>query len=135
MGRGELLPFKRRIEMRFEKYLGEKKIRIPNTDKDIKATKMKKKKSIPNTDKDIKVGRNKYESRMSEGKLNEESAKYIDIYQGEHKSTLAYYENQAGSSWAMGNIPHNAPLTFNKKQVPTIIKLLKMKNSPLVKQD
>ena len=63
------------------------------------------------------------------------TSKYLDIYQGEHKSTLAYYENEPGSAWAMGNIPHNAPLTFSKKQVPTIIKLLKMKNSPLVKQE
>ena len=82
-----------------------------------------------------KHSKKKKKKGMDEDRIDERTAKYIDIWQDEHKSTLAYYEDEPASAWAMGNIPHNAPLTFSKKEVPKIIKLLKMKNSPLVKQD
>lgn len=85
--------------------------------------------------KDHSKKKRKKDDGMAEGRVDEKTAKYLDIFQGEHKSTLAYYEEEPASSWAMGNIPHNAPLTFSRKEVPKIIKLLKMKNSPLVRED
>jgi hypothetical protein len=93
------------------------------------------------TESDIKEAQAKYFNaliRAIDGDIDrvvlEKSAKYLDIWQGDHKSTLAYYEGQPASAWAMGNIPHNAPLTFSRKEVTRIINLLKMKNSPLVKE-
>lgn len=74
--------------------------------------------------------RDKYEKLF---KLNEETLKFLDVWQGEHKSSIGYGGNKGGKAFVSGNIPHNAEFTFSRKQVPTIIKLLKMKDSPLVK--
>jgi len=60
--------------------------------------------------------------------------KFLDVWQGEHKSSIGYGGNKGGKAFVSGNIPHNAEFTFSRKQVPMIIKLLKMKDSPLVKE-
>ena len=59
--------------------------------------------------------------------------KWLTVWQGEHKSSIGYGGNKGGKAFVTGNIPHGAQFTFDRGQVPKIIELLKMKNSPLVK--
>lgn len=65
-----------------------------------------------------------------------EALSYIAVWQGEHKSSIGWSdkpENNGGKAYVMGNIPHGATFMFDRKEVPRIIKMLKMKDSPLVK--
>jgi hypothetical protein len=81
-----------------------------------------------------------YEKYLGEGKkgnvLNE-AVSFITVWQGDHKSSIGWSDKTddpgGGKAYVLGNIPHNAPFMFDRKEVSKIIKLLKMKNSPLVK--
>lgn len=69
-----------------------------------------------------------------EEELNE-STSYIDVWQGsdgEHKSSIGF-NDKGDKAFVLGVISHNSKFMFDKKDVPKIIKLLKQKNSPLVK--
>ena len=61
---------------------------------------------------------------------------FISVWQdkndnGTHKSTIAFGGNRK-KAYVLGNIPHGATFTFDKKDVSKIIELLKMENSPLI---
>ena len=64
---------------------------------------------------------------------------FLSVYQGknrdgyQHKSSIAYGGKRGGKTYIVGNIPHGAELTFAKKDIPKIVKLLQMENSPFVK--
>lgn len=77
----------------------------------------------------------KDEPKINEDTLNE-GLSFITVWQDEHKSSIGWSdkpENNGGRAYTLGNIPHGATFMFDKKEVPRIIKILKMKNSPLVK--
>ena len=64
---------------------------------------------------------------------------FIDVWQTlpqynePHKSSIAYGGNRESKAYAVGVILHGATITFDRKDVPKIIELLQMENSPLVK--
>ncbi len=66
-----------------------------------------------------------------------EALEWLAVWQGDHKSSIGWSDKpddpNGGKAFVSGNIPHNAPFMFARKEVPRIIKLLKMKNSPIVK--
>ena len=67
--------------------------------------------------------------------LNEATSSFIDVWQGsdgDHKSSIGYKEGE--KAYVLVVINHNSKFMFSKKDVPKIIKLLKMKNSPLIKE-
>lgn len=75
--------------------------------------------------------------RLDESTELFEALDWLAVWQGDHKSSIGWSDKpddpNGGKAFVSGNIPHNAPFMFDRKEVPKIIKLLKMKNSPLVK--
>lgn len=58
---------------------------------------------------------------------------YIGIWQGrdgEHKSSLSIGKD---GITVVGVIQHGSKFMFDKKDVPKVMKLLKMKDSPIIK--
>ena len=58
---------------------------------------------------------------------------FLTVWQGDHKSSIGFGGVKGGKAFISGNIPHGAEFTFDRKEVPRIIELLIMPDSPLVK--
>lgn len=63
----------------------------------------------------------------------DEALEFIDLWQGkegDHKSSLSIGKDGVR---VLGVIPHGSQFMFDKKDVPKLMKLLKMKDSPIIK--